>query len=165
MRTLSIILPSLIFILHSHLTLAETKKNPSSSTQKKHDQHIQLIDANDYAKLLIKTNESWNGALLPDYSAQTPEISVIKLTVPPKSQLPVHQHPSITVAYILKGEFTAILEDNSKKIDLKAGDVDIEVINTWHYGINYSDDPAEILIVFIGTESTPLTINKYNDKP
>lgn len=167
MRTLSIMLSSLICLLaiKSHLAFAETKENHPSSTEERHAPHLKLINESDYADLLVKTNESWNGASLPNLSLQGPEISVIKLTVPPKSQLPVHQHPSITIAYVLKGEFTAFLEDNSQKKELKAGDVDVEVINTWHYGINYSDEPAELLIVYISAKNTPLTINKYNNKP
>ncbi|WP_299008427.1 cupin domain-containing protein [uncultured Shewanella sp.] len=165
MRTVFIILSSFIylFFINHHFALAETKETHPSTAENHHESNIKVINQSDYADLLIKTDKSWDGALLPDYSTKEPQITVIRLTIPPKSQLPIHQHPSITVAYLLKGEFTAILEDNSKKIELKAGKVEVEVVNTWHYGINYSDDPAELLIVYIGSKNVPLTINKYND--
>ena len=42
---------------------------------------------------LAKTSESWNGQPLPNYLTGTPEITILRITIPPGTQLPLHKHP------------------------------------------------------------------------
>jgi len=45
-------------------------------------------------------------------------------------------------------------------LHLKAGDSIVELVNKWHYGKNEGDEPAEIIIVYSGTQGIPITIEK-----
>ena len=49
-------------------------------------------------EILVQSDKSWNdGWLLPAYPTEPPQISVVKVTVPPHSKLKWHSHPSINV--------------------------------------------------------------------
>ncbi|WP_299496982.1 cupin domain-containing protein [uncultured Shewanella sp.] len=110
--------------------------------------------------LLTRTDKSWDGKTLPDYPKGQPEITVLKVVVPPQGEFPVHKHPVITVAVLLKGEITVYLEDGSQKMKLLPGKVDTEVVNTWHYGINEGTTPAEVIVFYAGIKGFPVSIKK-----
>ncbi len=109
--------------------------------------------------VLAKTSLSWDGSRLPDYSKGTPEITILKIKIPPGAQLPLHEHPVINAGVLLSGELTVVTEDN-KTLHLKAGEPIVEVVNKWHYGKNEGDKTAEILIVYAGVLDTAITIKK-----
>jgi len=109
--------------------------------------------------VLAKTTSSWNGATLPAYLQGQPEVTILKIVIPPKVQLPLHQHPVINAGVLLKGELTVITKDG-KTLHLKAGDPIVEVVNTWHYGINEGNDPAEIIVFYAGIQAEPITVKE-----
>jgi quercetin dioxygenase-like cupin family protein len=110
-------------------------------------------------KLLAKTNSSWDGTELPVYPKGKPEISILKITIPPKTALPIHKHPVINAGILLKGELT-VVTDNNEILHIKAGDAVVEVVNKWHNGRNEGDEDAEILVFYVGIENTPITIKQ-----
>lgn len=110
-------------------------------------------------EVLAKTSSSWNGKALPDYSKGTPEITILRITFPPGAVLPLHKHPVVLAGVLLKGELTVVTEDN-KRLHLKAGDPVVEVVNTWHYGKNEGQQPAEIIVIYSGIQGKPLSIKK-----
>ena len=42
---------------------------------------------------LLRTDGSWNGHPYKTYPAGQPELTVLKLTIPPHTKLPWHSHP------------------------------------------------------------------------
>ncbi len=108
---------------------------------------------------LISTSESWDGTKLPKYADKDPEITIIKVVIPGKTKLAWHKHPNINAGILLKGKLS-IITVNRDTLRLKAGDPIVEVVNTWHYGINENNKPAEIVVFYAGTKSTPLSIKK-----
>ncbi|PJA31874.1 MAG: hypothetical protein CO187_07065, partial [Zetaproteobacteria bacterium CG_4_9_14_3_um_filter_53_7] len=54
--------------------------------------------------LLAKTSSSWDGGVLPCYSTGSPEITILRIIIPPKVRLPMHKHPVINAGVLLKGE-------------------------------------------------------------
>ena len=108
---------------------------------------------------LLETSESWNGDHLPDYLDGTPKITVLKVTIPPKTVLAVHKHPVINAGVLLKGEFMVVTEKRDT-LRLKAGDAISEVVNTWHHGINNGTESAEIIVFYAGVEGSPITVLK-----
>ncbi len=109
--------------------------------------------------VLAKTSASWNDSALPDYEKGKPEVTILRITIPPKARLPLHKHPVINAGVLLKGELTVVTEDN-ETLHLKAGDPIVEVVNKWHYGKNEGDEPAEIIVFYAGTRNTPITVKK-----
>ena len=106
--------------------------------------------------VLAKGTTSWNGATLPAYLTGQPEVTILKISIPPHLRLPLHQHPVINAAVLLKGELT-VLTKEGRTLHLTAGDPIIEVVNTWHYGINESNEPAEIIVFYAGVQGRPIT--------
>lgn len=107
---------------------------------------------------LLETTQSWNGKIIPAYLEGQPKITVSKITIPPKTKLPKHIHPLLTLGFIAKGELTIVDVDNNKTTTIKAGDALVEVMNTIHYGENKGDEPLEIIVFYVGNETTPTTL-------
>ncbi len=108
---------------------------------------------------LAKSGSSWDGRVLPDYPNGKPEITVLKIKIPPGAVLPHHKHLVINAGILMSGELTVVTEEG-KTLHLKAGEAIIEVVNTWHYGKNEGNNPAEIVVFYISTMNAPLTVNK-----
>jgi len=111
------------------------------------------------AEVLAKSSSSWDGSPLPAYPKGVPEISILKITIPPGAQLPLHKHPVINAGVLLSGELTVVTEDH-KTLHLKAGEPIVEVVNKWHSGKNEGSTAAEIIVFYAGTPGTPITVKK-----
>ncbi|WP_231702172.1 cupin domain-containing protein [Desulfoplanes formicivorans] len=112
--------------------------------------------------VLTKTTSSWNGETLPAYPNGQPEVTILKIEIPPKMKLPLHEHPVINAGVLLKGELTVVTTDN-KTLHLKAGDPIVEVVDSLHYGINEGTEPAEIMVFYAGVKDKLITIKNIKD--
>lgn len=122
--------------------------------------HVLAGDVSPYqAEVLSKTSSSWNGKALPNYPEGTPEVTILRITIPAGAELPVHEHPVINAGIMLKGQLT-VVTDAGKTLHLRAGDSIVEVVNTWHYGKNEGDVPAELIVFYAGVQGTPISILK-----
>ncbi len=108
---------------------------------------------------VLETSNSWDGTLLPHYPEGTPKVTLLKITIPPKAKLAVHQHPIINVGYMLKGELKVTGEDGEVLL-LKTGEGIAEMVNKYHYGENPGDEPAEILVFYAGDTESILSVYK-----
>jgi len=108
---------------------------------------------------LVRTSNSWNGDSLPAYPQGEPEITILKITIPPRTSLPWHRHPFINAGVLLSGQLTVVTE-SGKTLHMKPGEPLVEVVNTWHHGVNDGDVPAEILVFYAGVKDMPVTIKK-----
>lgn len=109
--------------------------------------------------VLAKASISWDGKKLLEYAKGRPQITILKIKIPPKTKLPLHKHPVINAGVLLKGELTVITEEG-EELHLKAGDAIIEVVNKWHYGINEGNEVAEIIVFYAGVQGSPITVKK-----
>lgn len=110
-------------------------------------------------EVLAKTTSSWNGDSLPGYASGQAEITILRITVPPRTQLPMHEHPVINAGVLLKGRLTVVSEDGDT-LYLEAGDAIVELVDKWHYGRNESDTPAEIIVFYAGSKGKSITVKK-----
>lgn len=108
---------------------------------------------------LAESTKSWDGNTLPNYPKNTPKITILKYTIPPKTKLKIHKHLVINAGVLTKGELT-VVDENKNTLVLKEGDALIELVNTYHYGENKSNKPAEIIVFYAGDDKTPLTVIK-----
>lgn len=106
---------------------------------------------------LTETSKSWNGDKLPAYPKGQPQVTVLKITIPPKTKLHKHYHPVINSGIMLKGKLKVVDVDNNI-LFLKKGDVIVELVNKVHYGINETNKPVEIVVFYAGTEELPITV-------
>lgn len=123
-----------------------------------HDQPRQLPASDPPALIertvLLKTSQSWDGADLPAYPQGTPEISVIKVSIPPGTALPMHRHAVINAGVLLSGELTVTTEYGQTHV-LAEGEPLSEVVGTWHFGKSTGTGPAVALVVYVGTTDLP----------
>ncbi len=121
------------------------------------------VDAGEFDNIkvgvLAKSSFSWDGSHLPNYSTGVPEITILRITIPPDTQLPLHQHPHINAGVLLKGKLTVATE-NGYKLYLKAGDSIVEMVNKWHYGKNKNSEPAEMIVFYAGVKDVINSIVK-----
>lgn len=114
---------------------------------------------NVQVQTLAKTDLSWDGKQLPGYVQGQPEITILRIQIPPGTTLPMHHHPVINAGVLLKGELTVITKEK-KTLHLKAGDAIVEVVGTLHYGVNEGDSMAEIIVFYAGEKGRPITVKK-----
>lgn len=120
--------------------------------------------ANDvHSVQLVKSSESWNGHPLPPYKTGAPEITILRITIPPRCTLPMHTHPVINAGVLLKGQLTVTTE-RGQVLHLRPDDPIVEVVDTWHYGTNEGDEPAEIIVFYAGIKGESITIKKPENK-
>ncbi len=105
---------------------------------------------------LVKTTQSWDGAMLPAYPEGQPEITILDITVPPGVRLADHFHPVINAGVMLSGQLTVVTEEG-KTLRLKAGDPIVEVVGTLHYGRNEGAEPARLIVFYAGIQEKPIT--------
>ncbi|TQV87951.1 cupin domain-containing protein [Aliikangiella coralliicola] len=108
---------------------------------------------------LAKSQSSWTGDKLPHYEQGQPEVTILKITIPAGTKLPLHKHSVINAGVLLKGKLT-VVSDEGKTLHMKAGDPIVELVNKWHYGINEGKEPAEIIVFYAGVEGVPITTKK-----
>ncbi|GAA0878724.1 hypothetical protein GCM10009119_16920 [Algoriphagus jejuensis] len=114
---------------------------------------------NPSSELIAESYLSWNGDSLPTYPDGKPKISIVKVTIPPHSELSKHHHPVINAGVLLKGALT-VVDIHGNVLEMKAGDPIIEVVNTIHYGVNNGDEPAEILVFYAGAEGMEIVVKE-----
>ena len=120
-------------------------------------------DHNVHSVQLVKSCASWDGRPLPAYPAGTPEVTILRISIPPKHTLPMHMHPVINAGVLLKGELTVVTE-NGAVLHMRAGDPIVEVVGTWHYGRNEGHEPAEIIVFYAGEKDNPITVKKSEEQ-
>lgn len=116
-------------------------------------------DGKARVEVLARTGVSWDGEALPPYPDGTPEVAILRITIPPHTSLPEHKHPVINAGVLLKGTLLVVAEDG-RTLRLQAGDAIVELVDKWHHGTNDGDTPAEILVFYAGVEGTPVTVTQ-----
>jgi quercetin dioxygenase-like cupin family protein len=110
-------------------------------------------------EVLAKSTKSWDGTALPSYGSGAPEVTILRIKIPPKVTLPWHKHPIINAGLMLKGELKVVTKEG-EILHLKPGDTIIEVVDKWHYGVNEGEEAVEIVVVYAGVVNEPLSISE-----
>jgi quercetin dioxygenase-like cupin family protein len=110
-------------------------------------------------QVLAKSGISWDGESLPAYPSGRPEVTILKIVIPPGATLPMHKHSVINAGILMRGALR-VRTEGGKTLHLKTGEALVEVTNTWHYGKNEGIEPAEILVFYSGIAGAPITLYK-----
>ncbi|REC62107.1 cupin [Chryseobacterium pennae] len=105
---------------------------------------------------LLKTTKSWEGTTYPSYPSGQPEISVLKISVPPHKALDWHKHPVINAAYIEKGEIQIEKKEDGKTKWVRQGEVLPEMVNIAHRG-KTGDKGATLIVFYSGSPDLPIS--------
>ncbi len=79
------------------------------------------VDPSVAVDVVLKTTQSWNGEKLPAYPSGQPEVTLLNITIPAGTKLPLHQHPVLNAGILRKGELT-VTTQSGEKLLMKAGD-------------------------------------------
>jgi quercetin dioxygenase-like cupin family protein len=108
------------------------------------------------SETLLRSSSSWDGRPYAAYPTGRPELSVLKIIIPPHTQLKWHTHPMPNVAYILSGELTLERKEDAKKQHFTAGQVVPEMVDVLHRGVT-GKAPVTLIVFYAGTEGMPLS--------
>jgi quercetin dioxygenase-like cupin family protein len=106
---------------------------------------------------LLQTTHSWDGTAYAGYVSKQPEITILKISIPPNTTLDWHQHPMINAGYVLSGQITLEKKETGQRMVFHAGQALAESVNTVHRGFT-SDQPVELIVFYAGTPGLPLSI-------
>ncbi len=108
-------------------------------------------------QVLLETSSAWNGSPYTRYPASRPQLTTMKLTIPPHTALPWHTHPIPEVGYVAAGSIT--LEDGKtgKRRTFHAGEAFGETVNGVHRGVT-GNRPTILVVTYIGTPGVPTSI-------
>lgn len=115
---------------------------------------IDSATTNVTTETLLRATTSWNNVPYQAYPAGSPEITILKITIPAHGQLRWHEHPMPTAAYVLSGEIT-VEEPDGKTQHFTAGQVIPEPVHTVHRGV-VGDTDAVFIVFYAGVKEMPL---------
>jgi quercetin dioxygenase-like cupin family protein len=76
----------------------------------------------------------------------------------PGGRTSLHQHPVPVFVYVLEGTLVVQAQGGSPR-EYQPGQAFVEDVNHWHQAFNKGSAPVKILVVFVGEEGKPTTIN------
>jgi len=107
------------------------------------------------SETLLRTGSSWDGEPYKSYPSGQPELTILKITLAPHTELEWHSHPIPNAAYILSGELTLERKRDGKKQHFAANQAVSETVDTLHRGVT-GDEPVVLIVFYAGTSRTPL---------
>lgn len=110
------------------------------------------------AQPVLKSTTTADGDPI-QFPTGSPEIVSVVGTLAPGGRTALHQHPVPVYVYILEGSLS-VKTEGAETRNYKAGDAFLESVGNWHQAFNESDQPAKILVVFMGEEGKPTTVAK-----
>ena len=106
---------------------------------------------------LIRTSESWDGAMLPDFPVGKPELRVIRLDFPVGAKTGWHHHTVVNYGIVQQGDLTIVCQDGSERT-FHEGEPLVEVIGTIHRGENRGRKPVVLVMFYYSVPGAEITI-------
>ena len=110
-------------------------------------------------KQILQTSETWDGIKYDRYPTGQPQLTVLRITIPPNTALHWHRHPVISVGYVLAGNLTIEKRDTGERTVLYTGQTLAETVQATHRGFT-TDEPVALVVFYAGQVGTPITINE-----
>jgi quercetin dioxygenase-like cupin family protein len=88
---------------------------------------------------------------------RNPELIVSTFEIAPAARLARHEHPFSRYAYVLQGDLAVQFDDGTQK-RYHAGEVIVEAVGTWHFGINTGTQPVRLLVIDLVEAGKPATV-------
>jgi quercetin dioxygenase-like cupin family protein len=108
---------------------------------------------------ILQTTQSWDGVNYQSYPTGEPQLTVLRITVPPNTALHWHHHPVISVGYVLSGELTLEKKATGERTIVHPGQALAETVQTTHRGFT-TNEPVELVVFYVGQVGVPITINE-----
>jgi quercetin dioxygenase-like cupin family protein len=108
---------------------------------------------------ILQTTQAWDGTVYKNYPTGQPQLTVLRIKIPPHTALHWHYHPVISVGYVLSGELTVEKRDTGERTRVRAGQALPETVGTIHRGFT-TDSPVELIVFYAGQAGEPITVNQ-----
>ena len=108
---------------------------------------------------ILQTTQSWDGTNYQSYPTGQPQLTVLRIKVPPNTALHWHHHPVISVGYVLSGELTLEKKATGERTIVHPGQALAETVQTTHRGFT-TNEPVELVVFYAGQVGLPITINE-----
>lgn len=106
---------------------------------------------------LIRTSQSWDGAMLPEFPQGQPELRVIRLDFPIGTKTGWHHHTVVNYGIVQQGDLTIVCQDGSERT-FHEGEALVEVVGTIHRGENRGDKPVILNMFYFSTPGAEITV-------
>ena len=116
-----------------------------------------LQTASGQAQILVRSSASWNGKPYAHYPTTAPQLTVLRLTIPPHSALPWHTHPVPNAGYVLEGQLTIHDKASGATKTFHQGEAFTESVDDPHRGES-GDSQTVLILVYSGTEGEKTTV-------
>ena len=113
---------------------------------------------------LIRTSESWDGAMLPNFPQGQPELRVIRLDFPIGAKTGWHHHTVVNYGIVQQGDLTIVCKDGSERT-FHEGEALVEVIGTIHRGENRGKKPVILNMFYFSVPGAEITIQYPEQEP
>jgi len=107
---------------------------------------------------ILKTDTTSIGQKIIFPPADSNEVSILKVTIPPGKSTGWHKHLFPVFAYVLKGTLTVEIKDKQPMI-FNPNSSFSEVINTYHNGCNKGNSDVVLIAFFTGEKGKPLSVH------
>ncbi len=87
----------------------------------------------------------------------SPEVTAVRVIIPPGAETGWHKHPFPCYGYILSGELTVQMEGRDP-VHLKGGQALVESVNVLHNGKNTGTEPVELVMIVTGEKGEAFTV-------
>lgn len=116
------------------------------------------------SQVLLRTSNAWDGSQYPNYPDGPPELTLVKIRIPPETTLDWHSHPMPNAGYLLAGELLVETRDSGKQVRIKAADALAEIVDGVHRG-RTGTQAAELIVFYAGSSGVPLSRPAISSKP
>ena len=112
---------------------------------------------------LLKTQTDAAGKAIV-YPTGSPEVTAVRVEIPPGAQTGWHKHPVPCFAYILEGELHVQIDGGETKI-LKAGEAYAETVDALHNGMNQGTVPVKLVMFATSASGQPYAVRPPAPEP
>ena len=106
---------------------------------------------------IFRTSTTAAGQPMVYPKADQPEVTMLRVTIPPGQETGWHKHPYPGYAYALAGRLVVETEDG-KANEFGPGQGFAEVVNLLHNGKNNGAETVELVAVFTGEKGKAFTV-------
>ncbi len=106
--------------------------------------------------VLLQSASSWNDVAYKAYPMGRPQLTTLRIVIPPHSALPWHVHAMPNAAYVLSGALTVEDRATGAKATFHAGEAFAECVGVVHRGVT-GDEPAVLIVTYSGAPGQALS--------
>jgi len=106
---------------------------------------------------ILRSSQSWDGAALPDYPSERPELVAKRMIFPVGAKTGWHSHTVINYGIVEQGELTIVCEGGLEQT-FSQGQAIVEVVGTVHRGENRGTKPVILNMFYVSAPGLEVTI-------